>query len=530
MSSIYSFFGGSHSATSALMVDGKIHSIIEEERMTRIKAGDRHISYPNLSSRKIESISNLKISDSDYRMVVAPTPDLYYRNLLRKQYEKCGHHDAHNYSSYFTSGFEGKTISISYDGGGETSVLKVFLCEDGKMYQVLQGGLHSYASLPHLWGFSVANMMRDESGRPLWGLCKDEGKLVGMAPEGKFDENIFNIFKSIISYDNLIFRGGPTQWKTRFVINQMQKLGYFSTQEKREIFSFNLQKFTEELFLNFLDDLHRLYPDYTKLCFSGGLFANVKLNQKINELPWVEEIFVHPAMGDEGLALGACLIKAVELGEISNPFKLDHVFFGLEYRDDEIELISKNYSLEREPYNVEDIAKKIHDGKILGWFQGKFEYGPRALGHRSILVRATDRNTHSELNKRLGRYEIMPFAPSILKENFGDVFYPSKSLYSAEFMTLCYSTKNEWVDKIPSVLQKTDKSARPQVVNKNANSKYHELISRYYELSGIPLILNTSFNKHNEPIIDNPNQAFECLINGIIDELVIENYVYRVKS
>jgi carbamoyltransferase len=513
-----------------LLVDGKIHSIIEEERLTRLKSGEINRTYPNFASQKIQEISGIDIKDSDHRLVVAPSPDAYYRKLINTDYEKVGHHDSHNYGCYFTSGFKEKTLSISYDGGGELHVIKVFLCEQGNMVEVFRGELNNYASLAHLWGFSVANMMKDKYGNNMWKLCKDEGKIVGMAPEGRYDEKIFQTLQSIISYENLVFKSGPTSWKTRYTINRMWELGYFSSQEKREIFSYNLQLFTETTFIHFLQDLHKLYPEYRKLTLSGGLFANVKLNQKINELDWVDEIFVHPAMGDEGLPLGAAIMKANKLGEINSPFKLNNVYFGLEYSNEEIFQISLDYNFDREYYSVQDISNKINEGKIIGWFKGRFEYGPRALGNRSIVVRPTDYNTHSELNKRLGRNDIMPFAPSILKENFSDVFYPEKSLYSAEFMTLCYSTKNEWINKIPSVLQKTDKTARPHVVTKESNKKYYELIEHYRNISGIPLVLNTSFNKHNEPIIDNPKQAFDCLQNGIIDELVMEDYVYRVKK
>jgi len=530
VSSIYSFFAGSHSAATALIVDGKIHTIIEEERLTRLKSGEITRTYPDLSSQKIQELSGIGIKESDYRLVVAPSVDAYFRKLINTNYEKISHHDSHNYGCYFTSGFQEKTISISYDGGGELCVIKVFLCEQGKMTEVLRGELNDYASLAHLWGFSVAYMMKNERGENMWKLCKDEGKIVGMAPNGKYDGEIYRILESIISYENLRFKGGVNSWKTRYVINRMWELGYFSDQEKREIFSYNLQLFTETLFIKFLQDLHKLYPEYRKLALSGGLFANVKLNQKINELDWVDEIFVHPAMGDEGVPLGAAIKKAYSLGEIEVPFRLDNVYFGIQYSNDEIFQISLSYEVEREPYSVENISNKLNEGQIIGWFNGRFEYGPRALGNRSILVRATEYETHSELNKRLGRNEIMPFAPSVLKEYFKEVFYPEKSLYSAEFMTLCYSTKNEWVDKIPSVLQKTDKTARPHVVTRESNKKYYDLIESYYKISGIPLILNTSFNKHNEPIIDNPKQAFDCLQNGIIDELVIEDYVYRIKK
>jgi len=529
MSTIYSFFGGSHSASSCLVVDGKIHTIVEEERLTRVKAGDNFFSYPDLSSSKIEEISGIKISECDHRIVVSPSPDAYFRKLLKNNFEKCSHHDAHNYGSYFTSGFEGKVLSISYDGGGENSVLKVFLCENGKMVQVLDGKMHTYASLPHLWGLSTAFMLYGQGEVKMWNMCKDEGKLVGMAAEGNYDENIYKILQSLISYDNLFFAGGPTNWRTRYVIREMAKLGYFTTQKKREIFSFNLQKFTEDIFIKFLNDLHRLYPKYDKICFSGGLFANVKLNKKINEIDWIEEIFIHPAMGDEGLALGAALKKAYELGEISKPEKLQNVFFGIEYSDSEIEEISKNYEFEFSDYDVNQIAQKIHEGKIIGWFKGRFEYGPRSLGARSILVRPTDKETHKVLNERLGRHDFMPFAPVVLSEYFDQIFTSTKSKYSAEFMTICYDTKDEWIEKIPSVIQKTDKTSRPQIVTKNSNSQLYDLLKSYSKISQIPVLLNTSFNSHNEPIIDNPKQAFDSLNKGIIDELVIGNYVYRNK-
>jgi len=173
------------------------------------------------------------------------------------------------------------------------------------------------------------------------------------------------------------------------------------------------------------------------------------------------------------------------------------------------------------------IAQDIDDGKIIGVFQGRMEFGPRALGNRSILTRPTERETHSLLNSRLGRYDTMPFAPMVLSDNFSEVFTNSKSKYSSEFMTICFTTNEEWIDKIPAVIQKSDKTARPQVVTENNNPMIYHLMKRYYELSLIPVILNTSFNIHNEPIIENPQQAFEHLKNKVVDKLIFEKYVYK---
>ena len=125
------------------------------------------------------------------------------------------------------------------------------------------------------------------------------------------------------------------------------------------------------MFLSFLNDLHSRFPKYKKLCFSGGLFANVKLNQKINELDWVDEIYIYPAMGDEGLSLGACIYKAVQLGEWTKPKKLKNLYFGLKYSDYQIFNISKNFDFNKEFYEPNEIAKDLNEGKIIGWFQGK---------------------------------------------------------------------------------------------------------------------------------------------------------------
>jgi carbamoyltransferase len=530
MSSIYSFFAGSHSATSALVVDGEIKYVIEEERLSRMKAGDDYESYPRLSSSKIQELSKLKIEDADYRIFVEPVPELYSESLTNGDYEKMSHHDSHCYGSYFTSGMEGKVMTISYDGGGDKSVMKIYLCEDGKMTLFKSMDFSTFGSISHLWGFSTMHMMGwNEYGGPIWKICKDEGKLMGMAADGHYDQNIINMLKTVITYNDLKFSPSYTAGRTRMLVDSIRVTGGFNTKEQREIFSYNLQHYTNDMFIRFIKDIHKLHPEYRKFSFAGGLFANVKLNQQINELDFVDEMYVFPAMGDEGLPLGACIKKAVELGEITKPIKLQNMFFGIGYDDEEINSFSKNYNFQKERYDSKVIAQDLEDGKIIGWFQDRFEHGPRALGARSILVKPTEIKTHKVLNERLKRYEIMPFAPIVMEEHFDEIFYPFKSKYSAEFMTICYSTRESWIKKIPAVIQKSDKTARPQIVVKNKNEKFWDILNEYHKISKIPVLLNTSFNSHNEPIIDNPNQAFDTLEKGIVDKLVIGNYVYYIK-
>jgi carbamoyltransferase len=495
-----------------------------------MKAGDDYESYPRLSSSKIQELSKLKIEDADYRIFVEPVPELYSESLTNGDYEKMSHHDSHCYGSYFTSGMEGKVMTISYDGGGDKSVMKIYLCEDGKMTLFKSMDFSTFGSISHLWGFSTMHMMGwNEYGGPIWKICKDEGKLMGMAADGHYDQNIINMLKTVISYNDLKFSPSYTAGRTRMLVDSIRVTGGFNTKEQREIFSYNLQHYTNDMFIRFMKDIHKLHPEYRKFSFAGGLFANVKLNQQINELDFVDEMYVFPAMGDEGLPLGACIKKAVELGEITKPIKLQNMFFGIGYDDEEINSFSKNYNFQKERYDSKVIAQDLEDGKIIGWFQDRFEHGPRALGARSILVKPTEIKTHKVLNERLKRYEIMPFAPIVMEEHFDEIFYPFKSKYSAEFMTICYSTRESWIKKIPAVIQKSDKTARPQIVVKNKNEKFWDILNEYHKISKIPVLLNTSFNSHNEPIIDNPNQAFDTLEKGIVDKLVIGNYVYYNK-
>jgi len=425
------------------------------------------------SLEKVQEMTGISIDETDYRVFVEPVSEKYASEMTKLNYERCSHHDAHGYGAYFTSGMDGKVLTITYDGGGESSVMKILLCEDGKMSLFRQYPFKSCGSISHLWGFMTSAIMGyNQWGEGNWKMCKDEGKLMGMAADGHYDETIYKMLNSIIDYKNLCFHPDTTAWKTKFMGDMMFEKGYFKTKKDREVFSFNLQKLTSDLFLKFLKDLHELFPDYTKLCFSGGLFANVKLNQQINELDWVEELYLMPPMGDEGLALGACIKKSHELGEWPKPKKFKNMFLGPKYTNEQIYEISNRYDLERKPYTPSEIAKDLNEGSIIGWFPDGSEHGPRALGARSILVRPTNVSTHAVLNERLGRYETMPFAPIVMNEHFEKIFTTNKSKYTAEFMTICYSTKEEWIDRIPAVIQKSDKTARPQVVVKENLPKF----------------------------------------------------------
>jgi carbamoyltransferase len=268
-----------------------------------------------------------------------------------------------------------------------------------------------------------------------------------------------------------------------------------------------------------------------RIALNGGVAANVKLNQRIAALPEVEQLFVFPAMGDGGSAIGTALlaIEADSPGFLgARQHALTDVYLGPDYADSEIEQALADQGLRYTKLAgdmlVDRAAQAIHDGLVVGWFQGRMEFGPRALGNRSIVARAIDAGINTSLNGRLERTEFMPFAPSVVAECADEVFIGTgKAAYAAEFMTVTFNVQDEWKSRIPAVVH-VDGTARPQLVRADRNPLYHALIKRYGELSGIPLVLNTSFNVHEEPIACSPAQGIRSLREDRIDALAIGSF------
>ncbi|MCF8150359.1 MAG: hypothetical protein K9K30_07605 [Burkholderiaceae bacterium] len=268
-----------------------------------------------------------------------------------------------------------------------------------------------------------------------------------------------------------------------------------------------------------------------RVALNGGVAANVKLNQRVAALPEVERIFVFPGMSDTGNAVGAALLatEAVTPGFLAREqHALADAYLGPEFGDAEIEQELRSSQLQFTKLDdaalVERAAQAIHEGLVVGWFQGRMEFGPRALGNRSMVGRPTDADINRSLNERLERTEFMPFAPSVLAECAEDIFIGvDKAAHPAEFMTVTFDVREEWKPRIPAVVH-VDGTARPQLVRADRNPLYHALIQRYHKLSGIPLVLNTSFNVHEEPIVCAPAEGIRALREDRIDALAIGPY------
>ena len=242
-----------------------------------------------------------------------------------------------------------------------------------------------------------------------------------------------------------------------------------------------------------------------------------------------------PDMGDGGCAYGAAMCSELKRRNYSTKkSRCSNVYLGPGFTDNEIKE-ELNKEVEIIFNKSRDIAKEaagyIANGKIVGWFQGQMEYGPRALGHRSILACPKDATINKWLNDRMNRTEFMPFAPSCLYEYADDLFEITKPglKRAAEFMTITFRMKSRWAELAPAVSH-IDQTARPQLVRKEIEPLFHSLISEYMKVTGLPLLINTSFNVHEEPIVCKPSEAITALKLGKVDILCIGSFVARKKN
>lgn len=287
-----------------------------------------------------------------------------------------------------------------------------------------------------------------------------------------------------------------------------------------------VQYYTEKLVLDYIQQKIENVSS-KNICLAGGLFGNVKINQRIKELGF-RNIFIHPAMGDEGLSLGAVLAYLGRNREL-NPKQLKNVFFGLSYSNDEIKESLEHNSLHYSvmEYPTETIANLLAQGKVIARFDGRMEYGPRALGNRSILYQTTDVTVNDWLNKKLRRTEFMPFAPATLAEHAPSYYHEIEGAdYTAQFMTITFDCTDRMKRMCPGVVH-IDGTARPQLVTPDGNPAFYAIISEYHKLTGIPSVINTSFNNHGEPIVCSPQDAIDSFKKGELDYLAIGNFLVK---
>jgi carbamoyltransferase len=555
-------------ASAAIIQDGKIVFAIAEERLNRIK---HYAGFPALAVKACLDAVGAKITDVDHvavgqdsdanlikkvRYALAnPAKILNFIHLrqrkesmrdvrsllansfeldasaLRFQEHHLEHHIAHIASAYYCSPWE-KAAGFSHDGSGDFVSTMTARCEGGEI-EVLDR-----VFLPHSLG-SFYTMICEFIGYKKYG---EEGKVMGLAPYGKpaycdqiskiigFKNGSFQLdldyFQPLGSNQGMqVLPDGTVELAPHFSSKMSELFGAPRephseiTQRDMDI-AYAMQHTFEEVFFHLLNELHKRVPS-NDLVMAGGCALNSVANGKLFSRTPFQHTWIQPAAGDEGLAIGAALHTYHSVLKQPRREVLRNSYLGPEFSDAQIESGLKKANLhyrklERQPL-LDSVAEQIAHGNVVGWFQGRMEWGPRALGNRSIVAHPGLPNMKDTLNARIKQREwFRPFAPSILAERQAEYFEHD---HPSPFMLHVYRIRPEKREQLCAV-NHVDDTGRLQTVSRDENALYYDLISAFERRTGIPVILNTSFNE-NEPIVCQPEEAIDCFRRTRMDALAI---------
>ena len=566
-------------ASAAIVCEGRLVAAVEEERFNRVKYA---AGFPAQAIRYCLGEAGLTLADIDH-VGVPRNPyarlgtKIFYalrmpsfardrakvlmkftgvREALARafdtdparitgQFHRIEHHQAHLASAFFVSPFERAAI-LSADGVGDFAST-MWATGDGGRLRV-EGSI----TFPHSMGLYYSAVTQ-YLGFPKFG---DEYKVMGLAAYGQPEQ--LSAFREIVQFDErskengfrlgldyfIHHRTGPEMsWAEADKTPTLGKL--FSDEMPRRLgparqpeepveqrhrnLASSLQARLEEVYLGMLKKL----AESTRLkavCLAGGVAFNCVANGKIFETTPFEKVYVQPAAGDAGLAVGAAFHIWHRILGKPRSFVMDHAYWGPGFSNAEIRkaidasrVVKRGYSVAELPEEelIRRAAALVADGKILGWFQGRAEWGPRALGNRSIVADPRRPEMKEILNQRIKHRETFrPFAPSILAEATGEWFAKS---HPSPFMTLAYPVRPEKRDKIPAPTH-VDGTGRLQTVSRDANPRYWKLIRAFSDATCVPVVLNTSFND-NEPIVCRPEEALDCFLRTQMDALALGDFL-----
>ena len=427
------------------------------------------------------------------------------------------HHHSHAATAYYGSGWD-DCLVMTADGWGEDGSHTFYLGRPGNTPDdclVFQSSSPTIDSMGYFYG-SITKALGFTPHR-------HEGKVLGLAAYCQ-DPESYPVIRSMVDAD--VERGkfvGHMERGLYMPHYNNLKLLALAQRHSREDLSASAQKSLEEV----VCELVRSRGDQARrLAVAGGIFANVKLNQRLLELENVEEIYVFPNMGDGGLSVGAAWLAYQECTN-DRPRAPRTMYLGQEASNEEIGQVLQegglNYQLCNDIHGR--IADLLADSHVVARFAGRMEFGPRALGHRSILYKATEPSVNEWLNKRLERSEFMPFAPATLAEQADEYFMRMNgSAGSAEFMTVTMDCTRKMRDEAPAAVH-VDGTARPQIVRSDRHPDLHAILTNYRERTGLSNIINTSFNMHEEPIVCTADDAVRAFLAGGLPYLAIGDFL-----
>ncbi len=568
-----------HADTSAaLIVNGKLVAAIEEERFTKIK---HYAGLPINSIKYCLNSHNLTISEVDiitvnynskynffnkvlftiknfnsltFQKIISLKNKNNIKNILQESFSKkinakiihIPHHIAHIASSYLLSGIN-DGIGLTIDGSGDFSTSESFILNNNKIKLVdKQLYPHSlgifYQTFTQFLGFKNYGDEYKVMGLSSYGTPKYFNRLkkvINFYENGNFKLNLeyFNYYKNSLSFN---FDDGKPSFSNFFNKNFIELFGNErSVDQKIDTYHKDLaasvQKVFEEIIISKILYLKKKYKR-SNLVLSGGCFFNSILNGKIHDLKIFDKIFISPFVGDAGGSVGSALYYTKNSKNFKNNI-LKTSYLGNSYSNKFIEKeIIENYNLKNsesvifkyfDDFNdlTKIISDEISNNKLVAWFQGNSEFGPRALGNRSLLANPTNPKIKDIINGKIKKREsFRPFAPIIMEEHYDEYFYQQ---FPSPFMTFVFKAKDIALKKIPGVVH-VNGTSRVQTINQDQNPKIFDLLKKFKEASGVPVLLNTSLNI-NEPINNDPITAFETYTKSNIDILVMENYVFYKK-
>ena len=488
---------GGHNAAASLLINGSLVASVEEERMSRIK-GDS--AYPAGAVAEVLSLGGLRAQEVDIVAMAGLACDEPQGLLADRVCHVIEHQHAHAASAFYASSFGDDRVGVlTLDGEGDAS--------SGSAWVGARGCLRNVAYLPR---HNSIGLLYAAVTRHLGFIAgRHEGKVLGLAAFGS-----------------------PAHFLSRLAAHPHpgDALKDLCGDLPREDIAAGLQAFAEQQVCAWVQQ-QMAAMGVSKLALAGDVFANVKLNQRIQALPGVHSLYVHPNMGDGGLASGAAFAVHARLQGGLRP-ELAPVYLGTRIdRANALQALQKFDVAFEEPVNLaQAVAQLLAQGQVIARADGKMEYGPRALGNRTVMAAAHDPHINQWLNQRLARTEFMPFAPVILQE-YAPAYFPAwvAGQLAARYMTLTYDASELAKQHIPAAVH-VDGTARPQVLGRADNPGYHDILTAYQGLTGIPSVINTSFNMHEEPIVRTAEEAIRTFQRAGLDALVLGPFLVRASA
>ncbi len=561
-----------HDSSASIIKDGKLIAAAEEERFTHIKHGKRPIPFSTYqmpfhaidyclktAGINLKDVDHIAYSFNPYILIEkekaqAPTIEiplnlngfkqnghdpwesLFISAIINApgqlvdgwphhlqsrfigsstsdwEWHYVDHHIAHAASAFYPSPFKDAAI-MTLDGRGERATTTYGYGRNSEMVRIGQ------VDLPH----SLGLLYEDVTAHLGFLRSSDEYKVMALASYGK--PTFVNDFRDIVQlkgnglYEinnlNLLERFGPARLR-----NAPFTAHHFNI-------AHSLQKVLEETAVELADWLHGQTGD-VNLCMAGGVALNCVMNSRIREDSKFKNVWVQPAAGDSGTSLGAAIWVDQEVRKGERSFEMTHAYWGPDYNGQEIEDFLKKSKINYKVMGDQAVeaAEILSNNKIIGWFQGPMEFGPRALGSRSILASPIDPTMQARLNEIKDREDFRPVAPVVLEEDAHDWF--ENADYSP-FMLFVYDVKPEKADTIPAV-KHVDGTARIQTINQKQHPSYYNLLKAFKEKTGVPVLVNTSFNTLGKPIVCTPRDAVECFFSQPFDALVIGKFLIEKEN